>query len=213
MRSKNLEPQEIYVLKMKEVSERLGVCEAFLSDYNRTKNIYFIESAILQLRKALESISLAAIAPNKEAYEKLRIEAENPADYRKDYNGRKILQLLRSINEDFYPKPLLPPTKADDRWHFERKSEGFLTEKKFEAIYDRLGKYLHSDNPWGNNKGINNIISDIPIVLPEIKSLLELHLTVIRTPDLLGVWVINVPANGDPPKIFVGKAEGDFVVE
>ena len=168
MSSKNLEPQEIYVLKMKEVSERLGVCEAFLSDYNRTKNIYFLESAILQLRKSLESISLAAIAPNKKAYEKLRNEAEKPADYRKDYNGRKILQLLRSINNDFYPKPLLPPTKADEKRHFERKIEGFLTEKKFEAIYDRLGKYLHSDNPWGNNKCINNMVANIPIILYEI---------------------------------------------
>ena len=93
MSSKNLEPEEIYVFKMKEVSERLGACEAFLSDYNRRKNIYFLESAILQLRKALESISLAAIAPNKKAYEKLRSEAEKPANYRKDYKGRKTAKM------------------------------------------------------------------------------------------------------------------------
>lgn len=208
-----MKPAEIYKLKIKEVSERLGACEAFLSDYNRTKSIFFLESVILQLRKALESISLAAIAPNKEAYEKLRLEAEKPADYRKDYNGRKILQLLRTINKDFYPKPLMPPTKTPKGWHFERKSKGFLTEKKFEKIYDRLGKYLHSDNPWGNNKGITNLVTDIPSILSEVKTLLEWHFTVIRTPDFLGTWVINVPTDGAHPQIIYGKAEGDFIVE
>jgi len=208
-----LKPEEIYLHKMKEVAERLGGCELFLSEYNRTKNIYFLESAILQLRKAFESISLAAIAPNKDAYEKFRLEAEKPADYRKDYNGRKILQLLRRINKDFYPKPLLPPKKVEGKWHFERKSDGFLTENKFESFYDRLGKYLHSDNPWDVNKGINNLVADIPSVLSEIKTLLELHFTVIRTPKFLGVWVVNFPANGNAPKIICGEAEGDFVVE
>lgn len=213
MRSATLEPQEIYLHKMKEVSKRLGACEVFLSEYNRTKSVYFLEAVILQLRKALESISFAAIAPNKNAYEKFRLEAEKPADYRKDYNGRKILQLLRAINKDFYPKPLLPPTKGGGKWNFERKSDGFLTEKKFKSIYDRLGKYLHSDNPWGDNKGINNLVAAIPALLSEIHALIEIHFTVIRTPEFSGVWVVNVPKNGDHPKIICGKAEGDFVVK
>lgn len=213
MKSTLLKPEEIYLQKMREVFERLQCCRLFLLEYNRTKNIFFLESAILQLRKALESISLAAIAPNKEAYEKYRLQAEKPADYRKDYNGTKIHQLLRRINKDFYPKPLLPPKKVDGKWHFERKSDGFLTEKNFVSIYDRLGKYLHSDNPWDVKKCINNLVTDIPSVLSEIQGLIELHFTVIRTPEFLGLWVVNLPANGEGSKIIRGKAEGDFVVE
>jgi len=208
-----VEPQKIYLAKMNEVSGRLRAGEAFLSDYGRTNSVYFLESAVLQWRKTLESTAIAAIAPNSKAYEKYRLGAEKAADYRKDYNGRKILRSLGAINKDFYPKPLLPPTKADDRWHFERKSHGFLTKKTFEAFYDRLGKYLHSDNPWGHDKGITNLAADIPVVISEIRALLGLHFTVLRTPEFAGVWVVEVPLDGNTPRIICGEAKGDFVVE
>ncbi len=60
---------------------------------------------------------------------------DEPADYRKDYNARKILQLLGGINQDFYPTPVLPPIQQKaGRWHFERRTEGFLAKKQFDVI-------------------------------------------------------------------------------
>jgi hypothetical protein len=44
---------------------------------------------------------------------------------------------------------------------------------------------LHSDNPWGNDKGQNNLVKDIPEIISATRSLLSWHFTTIRTPDFL----------------------------
>ncbi|MGH8591781.1 MAG: hypothetical protein ACREXX_21435 [Gammaproteobacteria bacterium] len=81
------------------------------------------------------------------------------------------------------------------------------------ATVDRLGKCLHADNPWGSAKGMQNLLADLPRVIGQLRVLLEWHFTVIRTPEFSGVWVVEAPANGNPPRILLGKAEGEFVVQ
>jgi hypothetical protein len=88
-----------------------------------------------------------------------------------------------------------------------------LTKKAFESFYDRLGKFLHADNPWGSDKGTQNLVADLPHVIDRLRVLLEWHFTVIRTPEFNGVWVVEVPASGNLPRILLGKAEGEFVVQ
>jgi hypothetical protein len=205
--------QTVYLNKVSESLARIGACESFLIRGRATNDVYSFESAVLQARKALEAIAFAAIAPNKTEYEAFRAEAEKPADYRKDYNARAILQYIGKVNKDFYPTPLQAPTrKVDGTWHFERRSDGFLTKQQFESIYDRLGKFLHADNPWGKNKGIKNLIADLPGVITGVQRLFEWHFTVIRTPQFQGVWVVEA-ARGSAPRIVVGKADGDFIVQ
>lgn len=209
-----VELQAIYLSKIREAIARLHACDSFLTVYRTSKDVYSLEAAVLQARKALEAVALAAIAPNKAAYESFRAEAERPADYRKDFNARAILQYLGNINKDFYPTPLLAPTKkADHSWHFERRSEGFLTKWQFESFYDRLGKYLHSDNPWGNDKGVQNLVADLPHIIAQLRLLLEWHFTVIRAPEFNGVWVVEAASGGTAPRILVGKADGEFIVQ
>ena len=49
---------------------------------------------------------------------------------------------------DFYPIPLLPAKKLENgTWHFDRKTGKFFDKNQFIKLYDRLGKYLHADNP------------------------------------------------------------------
>jgi hypothetical protein len=182
--------------------------------YEKENNVYMVDSAVLQIRKSLEAVAFASIAPNKSEYESFRANAAKPSDYRKDFNARAILQHLGRINPDFYPSPLLKPTRnSEGVWHFARKSDGFLTRKQFESFYDRLGKYLHADNPWGNDKVVQNLISDLPGVTESLRNLLEWHFTVIRSPNFNGVWVIQANSLGTPPRVVVGKAEGEFVVQ
>lgn len=208
-----IELQTIYLNKIKEALARLGACTSFLTMHKTTNDAYLLDAAVLQVRKAMEALAFAAIAPNKIEYEAFRISAEKPADYRKDYNARAILQYLSKINPDFYPTPLQAPAKtAEGIWHFERKSENFLTKSQFESFYDRLGKYLHADNPWGNSKVIQNLKEDLPGVIENIRTLLECHFTVIRTSDFKGIWVIEAHS-GTAPRVIIGKAEGDFVVK
>jgi hypothetical protein len=206
--------QRIYLNKVSEAVHRLGACDSFLAQYRATNDVYSFEAAALQVRKALEAVAFAAIAPNKIEYEAFRAEAEKPADYRKDYNARAILQHLGKINKDFYPTALQAPIrKADGTWHFERRADDYLTKQQFESFYDRLGKYLHADNPWGDNKNIQNLAADIPQVITQTRGLLEWHFTVIRTSQFHGVWVVDAATSGADPRIVVGKADGDFIVQ
>lgn len=206
--------QNMYLQKISETFERVTASTSFFREYESLKSIYAFEASVLQVRKALECMAFASIAPNKAAYEKLRLEADKPADYRKDFNARKIIELLSAINKDFYPVSLLPAVRQESgAWHFERKADGYLTKKKFESFYDRLGKFLHADNPWGNDKGVQNLISEIPSVLDQIHELLALHFTVIRTPEFSGVWVVEAGPSVTTPRVIRGEAGGEFVVQ
>jgi hypothetical protein len=204
--------QAIYLKMVSEARARLSAAEA-LVEAGAIADVYRLEAGVLQVRKALEAVAFAAVAPNRSEYEAFRAGAEKPADYRKDYNARAIFMHLERINADFYPVPLQPPQRQPDgTWHFERRPDGFLTKKSFESFYDRLGKYLHADNPWGNDKGLNNLVVELPRVIGQVRVLLEWHTTVVRTPEFNGVWVAEVPASGSPCRIILGEAEGDFVV-
>ncbi len=208
-----VELQKIYLNKISEALARLDACNSFLALHKTANDAYLLDAAVLQVRKAMESLAFAAIAPNKVEYEAFRVSAEKPSDYRKDYNARAILQYLDKINPDFYPTPLQAPKKtAEGIWHFERRIDDFLTKEQFESFYDRLGKYLHADNPWGNGKVIQNLKADLPGVVNKIRTLLECHFTVIRTSRFKGVWVIEA-RNGAAPRVIIGKAEGDFIVQ
>ena len=207
------ELQEIYLTKISEALNRLSVCERLIDLHSKSNDIYELESAALQIRKALEAVAFAAIAPNKIEYASFRAGAERNPDYTKDYNARSILQFLTKVNADFYPKPISGPiSKGPGKWHFDRRDDSSLTKKQFERFYDRLGKHLHSDNPWGTDKGLINIVKDISKTIASTRLLLSLHFTTIRTTEFTGIWVVEAPNNGNPPKIITGQADGDFVV-
>ena len=206
--------QEIYISKLSEGLSRLLACESFLEKYRTSESVFEAEAAVLQLRKAMECVAFAAVAPNKSEYAEFRSEAENQPDYTKDYHAGKILRMLGKINADFYPKPVSPPINVDPgKWHFDLRDDDSLSKKQFETFYDRLGKLLHADNPWGSEKGLKNLLADIPSVIESLRLLLSWHYTVIRTPEFNGVWVVESPSNGRQPKVVVGQAKGEFLVE
>ncbi len=206
--------QKIYLGKVEECLNRLKACESFLESYKETESIYFLESAILQMRKALECVAYAAIAPNKKEYKEFRAKADRQPDYTRDFHAGKILKMLSRINKDFYPKPVSAPiNNGPGKWHFEKRVDESLTKKQFSSFYDRLGKFLHADNPWGNDKGIKNLLEDIPKVMESVKLLLSWHFTKISTPKFTGVWVVEAPFSGKKPKIIIGQADGEFLVK
>lgn len=213
MTKRNMNAEEIYIQKMSEVSAGVEASNSYIQTYLRKGSYLDFESATLQLRKAMECIALAAISPNKKAYEQYRSKADKNQDFRKDFNGSKMLKVLIAINKDFYPKALEKPVINNGVQHFGRKADIPFPQKKFEALYDRLGKFLHADNPWGADKGVNNLATDIPVAIANIKNLLRLHFTVIKSPEFTGVWVVEVPFEKGDPRIVVGKADGDFIVK
>lgn len=208
------ELQTIYLGKISEALARLKACEHFLSSYNASKDVFYLESAILQMRKATETVAFAAIAPNKTLYAEYRAQAEKNSDFTKDFKASAIIKFLGKVNADFYPLPVSAPNAVSSgNWHFDRRKDNSLTKEQFESFYDRLGKYLHADNPWGNDKGLYNLAKDIPEIIAAIRSLLSWHCTTIRTPQFSGVWVVEVPKDGAPTRIIVGQADGEFIVK
>lgn len=139
--------QNIYTELIGEAVSRLAAAEEFLAGFTERKGVHYLESAALQVRKALESIALGAIAPDKQEYAALRASADKDPDFTKDYHAAKIFATLERVNPNFYPKPLLPAERQPDgTWHFGEKKSGFLNKKQFERAYDRLGKHLHANN-------------------------------------------------------------------
>ncbi|PCI49110.1 MAG: hypothetical protein COB58_04120 [Thalassobium sp.] len=205
--------REIYIKQMTEVVTRLNSALSYIRKYSEDDSEADFDSGVLQFRKALEAVAYASIAPNKEKYQAFRAMAHGNKDFTKDFNATKIFYSLSRINENFYPLPINPATMVgEDKMHFERKGSGFLTEKGFQTIYDRLGKFLHANNPWGTNKNVQNLARDINVAIRELRSLLELHVAFIRTKSFTGAWVVEVPESGGKPKIILGEASGEFCV-
>jgi hypothetical protein len=92
----------------------------------------------------------------------------------------------------------------------ERKVNGFLTQKRFEKTYGRLGTYLLSDNPWGDDKEFVNFASEFPSLVEMIHGLLSLHLTAIITSDFKGIWIVESDSNFSTARIITTEAGGEF---
>jgi hypothetical protein len=198
---------KIYLQLMQEALERLSAGEAYLALYKADRQRFDLESAALQLRKAMEAIAFAAIAPNKQLYAEFRKNASKPAKFGDDWQADSIFLNLSKINPDFYPDPLLPQKQTGaNSWHFDRLSDGFMTRARFETLYKRLGKFLHADNPWGADKGWGNFAKDLPGAVDRMRTLLRKHRTVIRTTEFSGVWVVDAPSDGSPPRMFLAMA-------
>ena len=204
----------IYIQNIEQALSRLKVTKEFLEIYLNSSKQAYLESAILQLRKTLELLAFAAIAPYKTEYAKFRLKAESRNDYRKDYKASTIVKILKNINKDFYPIPLSEPFLVKEGYyHFERQKENFLTINNFIRLYDKLGKYLHADNPWGHDKNLKNFVDTLPKEIKAIESLLSLYFTTIRTDNFIGVWVIKTTSDPISVEVTVGYANEDFSIK
>ena len=204
----------IYLQQMIEVKKRLAASERYFVAYGENGDEIDFDSGVLQLRKALESVAYASIAPNKPQYQAFRQKAEKNKDFTKDFNASKIFQYLSQVNKDFYPMPLLQPLQLEDhRWHYDRKTHGVLSQERFKRFYDRLGKFLHSDNPWDSKKHRQNLANDIDTLINQARSLLELHAAFIRTKAYTGVWVVEVPKSNSEPKIISAVTSGEVIID
>lgn len=203
----------VYLDKMIEARTRLAACERYASLSRETQDIVALETAALQLRKAMEAIALAAIAPNKKQYAEYRQLAVNSPDFTRDYQADTIFLTISNFNPDFYPDPIQGPIQTSQgHWHFEPRGLDYLRKEQFVRLYKRLGKFLHADNPWAGDKGWANLAKNLLQAVPKLRNLLLKHRTVIRAEDFNGVWVVDVPSDGSAPHMFQARAAGSFVI-
>jgi len=203
--------QSVYLSLIGEAVSRLNAALGFELEYRRSGDIPTLDAAVLQLRKALEAVAIVAIAPDKKAYQAFRATADKDPDFTKDYHAAKIFAALARVNPDFYPRALLPAERQEDgKWHYESRTVGVLTKKQFERCYDRLGKHLHAQNPWGTNKNVQNLGGDLAKMIHAAKALMALHARFIRAPDFHGVWVVQ--ADTPQPTVLTAQAQGPYAV-
>lgn len=207
-----MDEPKIYLDLMTQALERLAASEKYLAAYQALGQLCELESATLQLRKAMEAVAFAAIAPNKQMYAAFRKNADRPAHFGNDWQADSIFLSLNKVNPDFYPDPLLPETRVGpNAWHFEKPVDGYMKRKNFETLYKRLGKFLHADNPWGDDKGWATFAKDLPEAIVKIRALLKKHRTLIREPRFNGFWIVDAPSDGTPPRMIRAIADGSFV--
>jgi len=205
--------QSIYTSQLSEATMRLLAAKKFLASYTATGDLPDIEAAILQLRKALETIAFAAIAPDKQHYAALRAKTIERPDFTRDYHAKRIFATLAEVNKDFYPLALVPAVqRPDGSWHFDKRQSGYLSKKRFETVYDRLGKHLHAHNPWSGSKNIQNLAAEMPTIIDQAHGLLDLHVRFIRTPGFEGAWIFEADRLGNPPRLIITNSAGPFVV-
>ncbi|WP_081081004.1 hypothetical protein [Burkholderia territorii] len=212
------EAADIYASMIGEVANRLAAAATFLESFKNGSGVGYLESSALQLRKGLEALAFAAIAPNKLAYVAHRSKLEKNPDFTKDYHAKFIFNDLRKINPDFYPlailpgKNIAPEGSPRKHFHFERKESGYLSKTEFIRVYDRLGKHLHARNPWSTGDALAGLPEMASETIEAAHGLIELHAAFIRAPDFSGVWVVEVPRGSFVPKIISAKADGPYAV-
>jgi len=205
---------KVYLDSMREIKKRILYAESQIDLFNKSNDNFILENAILHLRKVLECIAYASIAPNKDLYAKFRSNAQKPADFRKDYHGTKILEQLEKINKNFYPYPLIEPILVGNgEWHFDRLNSGYLTKNEYTKLYDKLGKFLHSDNPWGGNKGYIDLAKNMLENFQKIKLLLQIHATFVQDGKSIHSFIIDMGSESRDVSIIIGYSGGTFKID
>ncbi|MGH9425885.1 MAG: hypothetical protein ACRD2L_06210, partial [Terriglobia bacterium] len=69
MSAREVDLQSIYLAMVANAGTRLRAANVFLARHREDGSVPELEASILQVRKALEAIAFAAIAPNKSTYE------------------------------------------------------------------------------------------------------------------------------------------------
>lgn len=161
---------EEYSLILGEIRERIFSAEAL----SKERNLVFIESTSLQIRKILELIAYLSVLVN---IEKLNHREKN------EWHAEKIIEALNTKTTVFYPFPshIFPPEEADGQPTLIPLGYGYaLSQPEFIDAYKMCGKILHAQHPLKEKLDIEDIFLRNKNILNKIKELLQKHTIGIR---------------------------------
>lgn len=173
---------EMYLGMMQEVKRRTATIYNMLAHKTTTGYRYTdVEFMCLQIRKILELIALGSLVLNQEQFE------EQAEKFRKAYHAKRILNDIKEINPDGYPKPIIeqPLGHKYIKGEFKELETGYLTEKDFAKVYEKCGKICHASNPLGSKIDIAYYEDHIFEWIEKIKSLLNSHIITLVGDDNL----------------------------
>ena len=175
-----------YANIMKEIKFRINY---LLVDINNSpSSIMMIEARYLQIRKVLELISLASLVANENEFKK------HKNQYDRMYNARLIIQDIKRINPNYYPRPIIE-YRDESKNIWEDCKSGFLTEKELIKLYEKCGKLMHAHNPFSSSIDYTKYQLDLPKWIDKIIGLLHSH--TIQLIDSDDVYLIHMQEDSD----------------
>lgn len=162
--------KEEYLLTLGEIRERVFSAEVL----SKKRNVVFIESTALQIRKILELIAYLSVLVN---IEKLNHREKN------EWHPKKIIEALNIKTTIFYPFPshMFPPQEADGQPVLIPFGYGCaLSQSEFIDAYKKCGNILHAQHPMKEQLDIESFFLGNKNILTKIKALLKNHTIGIR---------------------------------
>ena len=181
-----LDPLAKYASCMEEAKKRILVVNGFFTGKCHAMYVQTtVESIYLQIRKILELIALASMCANQSEYQKHR------NNFRRDWNGERILKTLEKANPRFYPQPTkqIIDQGTGKVVSTEDVTSGFLTKSDYMTLYNICGEILHSDNPFDQRHDTQSFLDRVPGWMNKIIRLLEHHQIQLIDDDLQ-IWVV-----------------------
>lgn len=175
-----------YCSNMNQVKARLAFIECSLNNYSPCSGIdSSSEILAIQFRKTLELIAFGSLLANRVKY------SAAYADYASHWSAKLLLNNLKTINPDFYPKPLKPfIVQPNGIKHFPVVTNGFLTPDQFTRLYTDCNAILHSSNPFKLKKAKLISQQSARTWVRLIKRLLNIHLA--RFVDQSNGWLVQM---------------------
>jgi hypothetical protein len=149
------------------------------------------ELVCVQFRKVLELIAFSSLCANKQKY------AEAHKNFGEHWRAKNMLDVIRKLNEDFYPAPVIvgPSPNPAVKFHLADSKEAFLTESEFVELYDLSSDVLHMRNPFSTRNPMVTSRHTVGQWVQRIQNLLKSHM--IRLVDRDRVWIVTIPAQGE----------------
>lgn len=182
---------QIYCDGMARIRHRINVVQAILSGGIKIGHAdQTAEMIFVQFRKALEEIAFASLSANKQKY------SEVHANFSKHWRAKDMLEVMDTVNPNFYPIPLPAPIEiAPGHKHFsEPLTDGFLTRDDFIFLYKCSSEALHTRNPYREGDPTINIKYTVAEWVARFQRLLSWHCATLLNEDR---WFVNVPQEGN----------------
>lgn len=182
------EAARLYANSMSRIRQRIDLVQQVLNrEIELGSEAFDAELVYLQLRKVLEEIAFSSLAANKAEYSTLH------TNFAKHWKAEKILQVLESVNADFYPQPLDAPISAQGFHHFDLLTSDFLTREEFAVLYDASSEVLHTRNPYSQEDPLIQAKYSGNQWVSRIQRLLSWHSVHLLSGEVL---IVNIPSNG-----------------
>jgi len=180
-----------YASLMKEIKLRINVVDHLSFG---SGNALFVPTTVeciyLQLRKVLELVAFGSLIANKNLYSQVH------GDFAKHWNARLLVRDLHRVNPNYYPRAIHEVVHEDPAkgTNFVDRQDS-LSELEFVQLYERCGRFLHADNPFGSKADWEQYRKEIVQWRQKLLNLLSSH--TIRLVDEARFYLVHMKETGD----------------